>query len=62
MKNESRNINTVERSPFFDKKNPEHICSQREAGLHLLGKKGRSKEQSKGVLNAIQGVRERRKN
>ena len=36
--------------------------AQREAGLHWLGKKGRSKEQSKGGLNAIQGARERRKN
>ena len=36
--------------------------AQREAGLHLLGKKGRSKEQSKGGLTAIQGARERRRN
>ena len=28
VKNESRDINTVERSPFSDK-NPEHICSER---------------------------------
>ena len=42
MKNESRDINTIERSPFSDKKSLEHICSQSEAGLHLLGKKGRS--------------------
>ena len=29
VKNKSRDINTVERSPFSDKKNPEHICSER---------------------------------
>lgn len=33
-------------SEKWDKEHSEHICSQREAGLPLLDKKGRSKKSS----------------
>lgn len=61
MKNETRDIDTVESNGFSDKENPEHICSQRETGLHLLDERGRSKKQSEKGLTAIQRIRERRR-
>lgn len=43
---------------FLNKKNPEHICRQREAGFHMLKERSRFKKQARLKLSAIQVTKE----